>query len=125
MADGLWGVFSTEGRVLFVISSHGRGREGGRERERERERERVGGGRERERERDSRGRLVIVVQELHLFLNNTYLIYLFVCLFLAPRLAGSYLPYQGLNPGPLQWKRRVLTAGPPGNSRTAFFNKRI
>ena len=34
----------------------------------------------------------------------------------ATRLAGSYFPDQGSNPCPLQWKRGVLTAGPPGKS---------
>ena len=29
---------------------------------------------------------------------------------------GSYFPNQGLDPGPLRWKCRVLTTGPPGNS---------
>ena len=28
----------------------------------------------------------------------------------------SYFPYQGSNPCLLQWKHRVLTTGPPGNS---------
>ena len=27
----------------------------------------------------------------------------------------------GIEPGPQQWKCRVLTTGPPGNSRTEFF----
>ena len=31
--------------------------------------------------------------------------------------AGSYFPDQGLNLHPLQWKREVLTTGPPGKSR--------
>ena len=31
--------------------------------------------------------------------------------------AGSQFPDQGLNLCPLQWKRRVLTTGPPGKSR--------
>ena len=35
----------------------------------------------------------------------------------AGRLAGSVFPNQGSNPCPLQWKRKVLTSGPPGNSR--------
>ena len=30
--------------------------------------------------------------------------------------AGSELPDQGSNLCPLQWKRGVLTTGPPGNS---------
>ena len=34
----------------------------------------------------------------------------------AARLVGSQFPDQGLNPGPRQWKCRVLTTGPPGNS---------
>ena len=29
---------------------------------------------------------------------------------------GSYFPDQGSNRHPLQWKRGVLTTGPPGNS---------
>ena len=31
--------------------------------------------------------------------------------------AGSQFPHQGSNPCPLQWKRRVLTTGPPGKSQ--------
>ena len=34
----------------------------------------------------------------------------------AARHVGSQFPDQGLNPRPLQWKRRVLTTGPPGKS---------
>ena len=34
----------------------------------------------------------------------------------AVRLAGSQFPAQGQNTDPLQWRCRVLTAGPPGNS---------
>ena len=30
---------------------------------------------------------------------------------------GVWFPDQGSNPCPLQWKRRVLTAGPPGESQ--------
>ena len=38
--------------------------------------------------------------------------------------ARSQFPDQGLNPGPLQWKLRVLTTGPPGKSLPpGFFNK--
>ena len=36
------------------------------------------------------------------------------------RLVGSQLPNQGLNLGPQQWKDRVLTTGPPGNSLLCF-----
>ena len=36
-------------------------------------------------------------------------------------LAGSYFPDQGLNPGPCQWKRQVLTTGPPGNSQYIIY----
>lgn len=31
--------------------------------------------------------------------------------------AGSQFPDQRSNPYPLQWKRRVLTTGPPGKSK--------
>ena len=34
---------------------------------------------------------------------------------------GSQFPVQGLNLGPLQWKLRVLTTGPPGNSPCSLF----
>ena len=34
----------------------------------------------------------------------------------ATRLAGSWFPNQGTNLCPLQWKWRLLTTGPPGNS---------
>ena len=36
------------------------------------------------------------------------------------QLAGSQFLDQGSNPGPQQWKHRVLTTGPPGNSRDIF-----
>ena len=32
----------------------------------------------------------------------------------AVRLVGFQFPKQGSNPGPLQWKHRVLSTGPPG-----------
>ena len=35
--------------------------------------------------------------------------------------AGSWFPDQGWNPCRLQWKRRVLTTGPPGNSGEGAF----
>ena len=34
---------------------------------------------------------------------------------------GSQFPVQGLNLSPLQWKLRVLTTGPPGNSPCSLF----
>ena len=34
---------------------------------------------------------------------------------------GILVPDQGSNPGPLQWKRGVLTTGLPGNSLYLFF----
>ena len=37
----------------------------------------------------------------------------------APR--GLWFTDHGLNPGPQQWKRRVLTTGPPGNSPLVLF----
>ena len=37
-------------------------------------------------------------------------------------LVGSWFPDQGLNPGPQQWKHRVLTTGPPGNSLKDLYN---
>ena len=36
----------------------------------------------------------------------------------APRI---YFPYQGMNPGPLHWKRRVLASGPPEKSLDSLF----
>ena len=42
------------------------------------------------------------------------------------RHAGSQFPNQGSNPSPLQWKRGVLTTGPPGKSPVfAFLNNCI
>ena len=39
------------------------------------------------------------------------------CVVLAAWHSGSQFLYQGSsNPGPLQWKRKVLTSGPPGKS---------
>lgn len=35
-------------------------------------------------------------------------------------LTGSYFADQGLNPYPQQWKRWVLSTGPPGNSRLSL-----
>ena len=40
--------------------------------------------------------------------------------FLATQLAGSQFPYQELNLSPLQWKQRVLTVVPSGNSPIRF-----
>ena len=37
------------------------------------------------------------------------------------QLVGSQFPYQELNPRPQQWKSRVLTTGPPGNSLPLFY----
>ena len=34
---------------------------------------------------------------------------------------GSQFPVQGLNLGPVQWKLRVLTTGPPGNAPCSLF----
>ena len=40
--------------------------------------------------------------------------------------AGSQFPNQGSNPCPLQWKFRVLTTGPPGNSQDlCLFNSKF
>ena len=36
-------------------------------------------------------------------------------------LLGSQFPHQGLNPGPWQGNREVLTNGPPGNSQLLLF----
>ena len=50
-----------------------------------------------------------------------------VCFFFLHRgahtiqLAESLFPNQGLNLGPLQWKLRVLTTRPPGNSPEIFY----
>ena len=45
------------------------------------------------------------------------IIYLFKFIFgHTARHAGSQFPDQGSNLCPLQWKRRVLTTGPPGKS---------
>ena len=35
---------------------------------------------------------------------------------------GSYFPNQGSNPGPMHWKHRFLTIGPPGKSLSLFLN---
>ena len=35
---------------------------------------------------------------------------------------GPYFLNQGWNPGPLQWKCRVLTTGPPGKSLSFFIS---
>ena len=43
----------------------------------------------------------------------------------ATRLVGSQLPDQGLNPGPWQRTRRVLTTGPPGKSPIGIFDEPI
>ena len=41
------------------------------------------------------------------------------------RLVGSLFRHQGLNPGPWQWKRQVLTTGRPGNSNTYLNISRV
>ena len=47
---------------------------------------------------------------------------LFVVFFgCATQLVGSSFPNHGSNLGPQQWKRQVLTTGPPGNSPLSFF----
>ena len=38
---------------------------------------------------------------------------------------GILVPQPGIEPGPLQWKRRVLTTGPPGNSLIISYNNQI
>ena len=50
------------------------------------------------------------------FLSMQKYIYIFWGECSATWLAGSYFPKQELNPGPGQWKWRVLTTGPPGCS---------
>ena len=46
------------------------------------------------------------------------------------QLSGPYFLDQGLNPGSQQWKHRVLTPGPPGNSQVllnlnVYFSKKL
>ena len=51
--------------------------------------------------------------------NNTlylFCFYLFVCFGHTMQHVGSLFPNQGSNPRHLQWNRRVLTTGQPGNS---------
>ena len=56
------------------------------------------------------------------FFSQTAFILLLLLFFWLHHLAGRILvPNQGLNPGPLQWKHRVLTTAPPGNSLNLFF----
>ena len=53
------------------------------------------------------------------FLKHFYLfIWLRQVLFATFRIfsCGTWIPDQGLNPGPLRWEYRVLTNGPPGKS---------
>ena len=45
---------------------------------------------------------------------------LFFLLPVTAKFIRSSFPNQGLNPGPQQWKFKVLTAGPPGNSQLLF-----
>ena len=45
--------------------------------------------------------------------------YLFICRSVWH--VGCQFPDQGLNPYPLQWKCRVLTTGPPGNSLNVLY----
>ena len=47
--------------------------------------------------------------------TSANLFYLFIYCH-AVQLVGPYFPNQGSNLGPCQWKHRVLTTGPPGNS---------
>ena len=42
---------------------------------------------------------------------------LFVCFWLCCVACGILVPWPGIEPGPQQWKHRVLTTGPPGNSQ--------
>ena len=39
-----------------------------------------------------------------------------VCVWLSSTACGILVPLPGMGPGPVGWKRGVLTAGPPGKS---------
>ena len=59
-----------------------------------------------------------------LFFNKCSIIlfiYLFIYFGCTTWHVGSQFPNQGSNPRPLQWERRVLTAGPPGKSLAGRF----
>ena len=65
---------------------------------------------------------------LNIFIYSHLLFYLFILLYFIFLFLGCSLqlvrfqfPDQGSNLGPLQWKCRVLTAGPPGDSLWSFF----
>ena len=50
-------------------------------------------------------------------LGNISVIFLFfLCVGEVCAVCGILVPWPGVEPRPLQWKRRVLTAGPPGKS---------
>ena len=50
--------------------------------------------------------------------SHAALLFLFVCSF---RSCGILVPWPGINPCPLQWKCRVVTAGLPGKSPVMLF----
>ena len=54
---------------------------------------------------------------------NTFYLFKFFFLFFRPRRAacGILVPQPGIKPMPLQWKRVVLTTGPPGKSLHFIF----
>ena len=67
----------------------------------------------------SRGRLRPEVELLYFLIKKIFFP------FLAMWLMGCWLPNQGLNPWPQQWKHGVLTTGPPGNSQKwSYFKSR-
>ena len=52
-------------------------------------------------------------------------IFVFFFFFLCHVACGSQFPDQEWNPCPLQWKRGVLTTGPPGKSLSIFYSVTI
>ena len=52
-------------------------------------------------------------------------VYKYVCVYIYIHqviILGQVTWLMGLNPGPLQWKPRILTTGPPGTSPPSDFN---
>ena len=63
--------------------------------------------------------LFLVLLVMFLCLTVKYTCY---WVFLATLWSKQNFPYQGLNPGPLQSKHRVLTTGSPGKSLLLVFD---
>ena len=59
---------------------------------------------------------------LQILANICYFLFCFVFFWLCQAACGILVPRPGIEPAPLQWKRGVLTTGPPGWGCLWFFD---